>query len=103
MEKVIIKEPGKSPEVLEVNTIGLNFLQHKVDGLIDVVRMDNKIDMIINDEMLFIEAEANFRYINKHGHVLDIFGTVVFASYDEEGNSVSLSDEQIQILFKMFN
>lgn len=84
----------------------LEELQKIVGGYIEIpflshVFLDNNIDVIINDEGKFIEGlKPEIAIIDKKSNgILDIvYGNCIFASHDEEGETVSLSDEQIEIV-----
>lgn len=92
-------------EVKEIDNT-LEVLQKIVGGYIEIpfiseVFADNGIDMIINDEGKFIEGLKPEIAIVKDGtnEVLDVvMGNCIFASHNDEGDTVSLTDEQIAIV-----
>ena len=66
---------------------------------------DNTIDVIINEEGKFIEGlKPEIAMVDgETKSVLDIvYGNCVFASHDEEGNTIGLNDEQIKIVMEEF-
>ena len=92
-------------EVKEIdNTLGT--LQQIVGGYIEIPYLSetlakNGIDVIINDEGKFIEGLRAEIAIVKDGtnEVLDVvMGNCIFASHNDEGDTVSLTDEQIAIV-----
>lgn len=102
--KVLILSNNKL-EVKEIdNTLGT--LQQIVGGYIEIpylseVFAKNGIDIIINDEGKFIEGLKPEIAVVKDGtnEVLDVvMGNCIFASHDEEGNTVSLNEVQIMII-----
>lgn len=102
--KVLILSNNKL-EVKEIdNTLGT--LQQIVGGYIEIpylseVFAKNDIDIIINDEGKFIEGLKPEIAVVKDGtnEVLDVvMGNCIFASHDEEGNTVSLNEVQIMII-----
>ena len=92
-------------EVKEIENT-LEALQKIVGGYIEIpflseVFAENEIDLVINEEGKFIDGlNAEIAVIGtKTNSILDIvYGNCVFVSHDEEGNTVSLNDEQIAII-----
>ena len=86
----------------------LEDLQKIVDGYIEIPFLsetfyENDIDIIINEEGKLIEGMRPEIAIVKNGttQILDIiYGNCIFASHDEEGNTVELNEKQIQIVEK---
>lgn len=102
--KVLILSNNKL-EAKEIdNTLGT--LQQIVGGYIEIPYLSetlakNGIDVIINDEGKFIEGLKAEIAIVKDGtnEVLDVvMGNCIFASHNDEGDTVSLTDEQIAIV-----
>lgn len=87
---------------------GLEELQKIVGGYIEIpflsrVFRDHAIDMIINEEGKFIEGlKAEIAIVdNEHGNILDIvYGNCIFASHDDEGETVGLNEGQIEVVEK---
>jgi hypothetical protein len=85
---------------------GLEHLQKIVGGYIEIPFLsqkflDNGIDVIINEEGKLIDGlKAEIAIVNeKQGNILDIvYGNCIFASHDDEGETIGLNDEQIQIV-----
>lgn len=102
--KVLVLSGGE----LKMQEIGteLEDLQKIVGGYIEIPFLgykfrDNEIDVIINEEGKLIKGlKPEIAVVNeKQGNILDIvYGNCVFASHDEEGNTVGLTEEQIQIV-----
>lgn len=88
--KVVVAEPGKKPEVVEIKG-DLSSMQALVGGYIECVGMEDKIDLWVNEEGLLLEMPFN-RCVN--GHYLH--GTIFAASHDGEGNTVGLNERQIK-------
>lgn len=95
-EKIIavIKKPYEKPETVTIDK-GLEDLQKIVGGNIDVVYLPNIEDIhgYCNDEGLFIGLEPNF-YRPDFGDA--IVGPAVFMASGEDGDSKSLSPEQVK-------
>ena len=104
--KVLVLSNGELKEK-EIST-GLEDLQKIVGGYIEIpflseVFFNNGIDIIINEEGKLIEGlKAEIAIVDeKHGNILDIvYGNCIFASHDDEGETVGLNEAQIQIVTK---
>lgn len=102
--KVLVLSNGKLEEK-EINNT-LEELQKIVGGYIEFPFLGNKfkdniIDVIINEEGKFIEGlNPEIAIIdNKTGGILDVvYGNCIFASHDEEGNTIELNEKQICIV-----
>lgn len=102
--KVLVLSNGelKAQDISE----GLEHLQKIVGGYIEIpflgrVFRDKAIDMIINEEGKFIEGlKPEIAIVNEEqGNILDIvYGNCIFASHDDEGNTVGLTEEQIKVV-----
>lgn len=95
--KVIIKKPFEKPVVAEIEE-GLKPLQQLVGGLTDNVYelTQQNINILVNDEGKIYNLEPNFIVYGGNDIVV---GTAVFTGYDGEGNDISLTDEQIALIF----
>ena len=102
--KVMVLSNGELKEK-EIGT-ELEDLQEIVGGYIEVpylgdVFVDNGIDVIINEEGKLIEGlKAEIAIVSEQrGTILDIvYGNCIFASHNEAGETIGLTDEQIQIV-----
>ena len=104
--KVLVLSNGE----LKVQDIGegLEELQKIVGGFIEIPFLghkfsNNDIDVIINEEGKLIKGmKPEIAIVNEErGNILDIvYGNCIFASHDEEGNTVALSEEQMQIVME---
>ena len=102
--KVLVLSNGK----LKTQEIGteLEDLQKIVGGYIEIPFLSElfyakDIDMIINEEGKLIEGlKPEIAIVEKEqGKILDIvYGNCIFASHDEEGNTIALDEEQVQIV-----
>ena len=104
--KVLVLSNGELKEQ-EIGN-GLEHLQKIVGGYIEIPFLgdtfrNNGIDVIINEEGKLIDGlKAEIAIVNeKQGNILDIvYGNCIFASHDDEGETVGLNDEQIQIVME---
>lgn len=104
--KVLILNDGE----FTTKEIGNNLedLQNIVGGYIEIPFLSQKflehdIDIIINEEGKFIEGMTPEIAVMKKGTntILDlVMGNCVFASHDEEGNTISLNDKQTKIVME---
>lgn len=102
--KVLVLSNGE----LKAQEIGndLEDLQKIVGGYIEIPFLghkfrDNGIDTIINEEGKLIEGmKPEIAIVDEdRGNILDIiYGNCIFTSHDEEGETIGLNEEQIQIV-----
>lgn len=102
--KVLVLSNGE----LKEQEIGneLEDLQKIVGGYIEIPFLsqkflDNGIDTIINEEGKLIEGmKAEIAIVDeKRGNILDIvYGNCIFASHDEAGETIGLTEKQMQIV-----
>lgn len=104
--RVLVLKNGKLQEKEIKNS--LEELQSIVGGYIEFPFLgnkfrDNTIDVIINEEGKFIEElKPEIAMVDRETKsILDIvYGNCIFASHDEEGNTIGLNDEQIKIIME---
>lgn len=102
--KVLILSNGMLEEKEIENT--LEELQSIVGGYIEFpllggIFKKNIIDTIINEEGKYIDGlKPEIALIDSNTKkILDVvYGNCIFASHDEEGNTIALNDEQIKII-----
>lgn len=104
--QVIVLSNGKL-EVKEIENT-LENLQSIVGGYIEIPFLGGifnkyKINPIINEEGKFIEdLKPEIALIDGNTtKILDVvYGNIIFASHDEHGETISLNDEQIEIVME---
>lgn len=104
--KVLVLSNGTLKE-REINNT-LEELQEIVGGYIEIpylsdVFAENEIDVIINEEGKFIDGlKPEIAVVFKDtGRVLDIvYGNCIFASHNDEGDTIGLNEEQKKIVAK---
>ena len=102
--KVLVLSDGKLKE-REIGT-ELEDLQEIVGGYIEIPYLSDKlvdkgIDVIINEEGKLIEGlKAEIAIVGEqHGTILDIvYGNCIFASHDNDGETIGLTNEQIKFV-----
>lgn len=95
--RVLMVEPGKEPYTSEIDD-DLKGLQNAVDGLIEVVYLEETILLVCNEEGKCLGLEGNRRVDN--GDI--IAGTFLICGGNDEGEMISLIDEQIEKYSKRF-
>lgn len=90
----IIKYPYKKPQTIELEK-GLKALQDIVGGMITAADLPNFEDVygFANDEGLFIGLDPN---IYRPEYKDALVGPLVFVGANNEGDSISLTPEQIK-------
>ena len=105
--KVITMEAGKQPELRlikvkdEYSTSEL--ISASVNGYIEALRLSETCTLWINEEGKLQGLEPNFLLTDTDGNTMDIVvGNVIFTGLDCEGNVVSLTDEDIELINDRF-
>ncbi|NNJ32060.1 DUF3846 domain-containing protein [Lacrimispora defluvii] len=97
MIRVLKIEPGKMPYVKEIQN-DLEGIQAEVEGLFECVYLENNCIAVVNEEGKINGMELNRRIGN------DIIAGPFFICGDsEDGEFVSLTDEQAGMFTKDFN
>lgn len=100
--KVLVLENGTFEQREIKNT--LEALQKVVGGWIEIPYLSHKfaeegIDVIINEEGKLIGLEPQIAVCDKDLRLLDlVVGNVLFASHDKEGNTIGLTETQINTI-----
>lgn len=89
--RVLMVEPGKKPYVSEIGN-DLKSLQKAVGGLIEVVYLEENVLIVCNEEGKCLGLEGNRRVDN--GDI--IAGAFLICGGNDEGDMISLTDEQIE-------
>ena len=87
--RVLMIEPMKEPYVVDIGN-DLKSMQDVVGGLIEVINLEDDIVMVDNEEGKLIGLEGNRRV----GRDI-IAGTFFLCGSNDEGEFVSLTEEQI--------
>lgn len=103
MQKIIVKEAGKEPEIREVETIEYQMMSDLVGGFIEHVDVGGEIDLWVNDEGKIYDLPLNFALgLQEKRQILDtIQGNVFFCGHDGE-DSTGLNDAQIKWIMNHF-
>ena len=94
MIKGILIKPGNVPEVIEFKE-GYKELQRLVEGNFEMPALFDDVDVVLNEEGKFNGSDPN-RLLYYKGQLIDIlFGNIVIVDANEEGETISLSEEKI--------
>ena len=103
--KVLVLSNGELQEREIENT--LEELQRIVGGNIEFpflgkVFAENEIDIIINEDGKYIDGlKPEIAVMTESGNIYDvIYGNCIFASHDNIGNTVGLTDKQLEVVTK---
>jgi hypothetical protein len=95
MKIVYVKAGNPQIEIRDVPS-GLDTMKKLVGGYLELVRVTDEIDMWINEEGKLLELPPNF-VLDYKGRTVDIIaGDAFFASNNEEGDTVSLTNELVE-------
>lgn len=102
MIKGILVRPGNSPEVIEFSE-GYRELQRIVEGNFEMPALFDDVDVVLNEEGKFNGSDP-CRLLYYKGQLIDIlFGNILIVDANEEGETISLSDEKINKYLKIFS
>lgn len=90
--RIAVKEPGKDWFIHEVED-ALPVYQKIVGGYIENFWTENGLSFFCNEEGKFLDLKFNFRFFSDQ-----IFGTVFAVRSDDEGEFVSITDEDLEYL-----
>lgn len=98
MTNMIYLEPGNEPRNVEVRK-GIDHLQELVGGLFTMPYVpglgEHGIDVFANDEGLILQMDPNLLIENENFYEpMVLVGPLLFASSDDEGETVSLNAKQ---------
>lgn len=95
--RVVKIEVGSQPTITEIEQ-SLEASQQVVGGHLACIRIGTNIDMWINEEGLINGLERNIVLASKGQPYDVIHGNVFFTSHDSTGDTIALTDEQIDEL-----
>lgn len=93
--RILIVEPNKEPRQVRVEHTLKDF-QNIVDGLIEIVELEDNVDLVCNEEGKLRSLELNRAITN------DIIAGTFFIAGQHEGETISLSRKQIKKYKKRF-
>ncbi len=94
--RVLIVEPKKEPYVKEIQN-DLKSMQEVVGGYIEIIEIDKNIVIVDNEEGKCIPLDGNRRI------GIDIIaGTFFVCGSDDNGNLLSLTDNEIEKYYERF-
>lgn len=102
--KVIIIEAGVTEmKIIEKFDHSLENMQTFVGGYVEAIRVNDSITLWVNEEGKLQDLTPNFYLTNSIGNPIDLIkGNALIAGTDSEGETVSLTVEQIAEVQKRF-
>ena len=94
--RVLKVEPNKHPEEFMLENT-LEAMKEAVEGLIDILSLEEEICLLLNEEGKLIGLEGNRRI----GEDI-IVGNFYVCSSNDEGDLVSLTDEEMEKYMELF-
>jgi hypothetical protein len=107
MSKILILEPNNQFKEVEFkgNIVPYELLKESVDGLIECYDFSRElynagIDCFVNEEYLLLDnMKPNLLHVDREDKIKNIvLGNMVFCRYDNEGQSLPLSDSDIELI-----
>lgn len=95
--KILIVEPNQYPYMAEIEN-NLSAMQGVVEGLIECVAIEEGVDIVCNEE-----GKINGLPLNRSIENDIIAGTFFVVGYNDNGEHVSLTDEQFEKYSNMFH
>ena len=95
MPRIIVCKPGQEPEIVKTD-LDLKTMQEIVAGMIQCVPMGAGVDLFMNEEGRMRHLPFNRNVPDRMGQEWDILGNLFLASCDANGNTIGLTDEQIE-------
>jgi hypothetical protein len=78
-------------------------IRNAVEGYIEALRLSETCTLWINEEGKINELEPNFFLLDRAGNRVDyVAGNVIFTGVDENGDTVSLSEEDVKLIEERF-
>ena len=90
-------DPDKQPEIVEMDRLELSDMQKLVGGYIEHMTLDRQIDLWFNEEGRLTGLPPNRLFTRFDGMEFDILGDAFITSSNEEGETISLTDEQARV------
>jgi hypothetical protein len=105
--KFMTMKVGEQPELKEYEIEQENdtyeIVRTAVGGYIEALRLSDTCTLWINEEGKINELEPNFILTDRAGNQVDfVVGDVIFTGVDEEGYTVGLSQEDIELIQERF-
>lgn len=98
--KVVKILPGEEPEAVEI-TGTLESMQAVVGGFVEHVSLTQTLDIWVNEEGLLLQLPYNRTLATPFGEI-PLFGTILVTSHDEQGETIGLTDGQVNFVLQLF-
>ena len=88
-------DPEKQPIIMQVSELDLKTMQGLVGGHIELVRLDDGIDLFVNEEGLLLGLPLNRIFKRADGAEVPVVGDAFICGSDESsGDSIGLTVDQ---------
>lgn len=102
MIRGLLVTPGNKPEIIEFED-GYKQLQLLVEGPFEMPSLFDDVDIVVNEEGKFNGSLPN-RFLYYDNKLIDIiFGNIVIVDANEEGETISLSEEKLNKYMHLFS
>lgn len=102
MIRGILVKPNEKPQIIEFKE-GYKELQRLVEGTFEMPYIFDDVDVVINDEGKYNGSEPN-KMLYYNGKLIDIiFGNILLVGSNNEGETISLTEEQTEKYMKIMN
>ena len=102
MIRGLIIRPSSQPEVIEFKE-GYKELQRLVDGPFEMPYLFDDVDVIVNEEGKLNGLLPN-RFLYYNDSLVDVLvGNIVLVNSNDEGETISLTDELIEKYMEIFS
>ena len=99
--RIVRKRVGQQPEVAEI-PVGMDAMQAEVGGLIEPVRLTENVAIYVNEEGILLGLPMNTVLRNSEGRaVFSLVGDLFVGANDEEGDSRSLTDDEVSLALRL--
>jgi hypothetical protein len=93
--KVIVARVGQAPVVKDMDDT-LEGMQAIVGGYVEMIMISETVDMYFHEEGRLRGFPLNRYVMDVHGNNWDILGDLFLASHDDQGETISLSDADVE-------
>lgn len=99
--RIVRKRVGQQPEVAEIDA-GLDAMQAEVGGMIEPIRLTEEVAIYVNEEGILLGLPSNTVLRNSAGRaVFSLVGDLFVGANDEEGDSRSLTDDEVSFALRV--
>lgn len=98
--KIVKILPGEEPEPVEIPG-SLESMQAIVGSFVEHVALTQTLDVWVNKEGLLLQLPYNRTLATPFGEI-PLFGTILVTSHDEQGETIGLTEGQVNFVMQLF-